>query len=311
MKHTAVSHTAEQKVAKDGQSWECSLFIISKFNVVPIQYVPKQVLNSWKELIHLEEHKEWSLLCKNWYAQIKDQRKPSASQSVFNKIPFRQLIKESKSNLFPKILTSPWRSHGCPRHLSFLYKELQGLTHQRQTLKTKKAMPNQDFVKSLIDKVLGPPCSWSFTAVFVATLQANKNILHVCNLVFLGYLQRNWPGAKRVPPQTDEPSAAVHLYPVVQVEGVAGEPGLAGLPGWVSKPSTRKIPALNVERRPNVPKRVSYLCSPEIRRDILQHLKSVKQETQMNIRCQSKAARFRSGAFTFTSSTRWCIALQK
>lgn len=228
---------------------------------------------------------------------------------------FRSL--NGKSNLFRKILTSPWRSHGCPRRLSFLYKELQGLMHQRQTLKTKKAKPNQDFFKSLIDECLCPPCSWSFTAVFVATLKANKGVLHVCNLVFwglpcwCGHLQRNWPGAKRVPPQTDEPFSAVQLYPVVQVEGVAGEPGLAGLPGWVSKPSTRKIPAFNVERRPKVLKRVSYLCSPEIRRDILQHLKSVKQETRMKIWCQSKPARFRSGAFTFTSSTRWCIALQK
>lgn len=89
-----------------------------------------------------------------------------------------------KSNLFLKILTSPWRSHGCPQRLSFLYKELQGLMHQRQTLKTKKAKPNQDVFKSLIDEGLGPPCSWSFTAVFVATLKANKNIFMFVTCLF-------------------------------------------------------------------------------------------------------------------------------
>lgn len=101
---------------------------------------------------------------KLWHSQIKGHRKPSASQSVFNKIHFRLLIKESLTwdyifvikwesfNSLLKILTSPWRSHGCPQHLLFVYKGLQGLMHQRQTLKTKKAKPDQDhmcYFKSL------------------------------------------------------------------------------------------------------------------------------------------------------------------
>lgn len=33
------------------------LFIISKYNVVHFQYVPKQALKSWKERVYLEEHR--------------------------------------------------------------------------------------------------------------------------------------------------------------------------------------------------------------------------------------------------------------
>lgn len=105
-----------------------------------------------------------------------------------------------------------------------------------------------------IDECLDPPCCCSFAAVFIATLQAYKEVLQVCDSVFSGRpcrrgeLKRNWPGAERVPPQTGEPPLVACLYPLVQVEGVTGDPGFAGLPGWVSKPWKGKMSDLNAAR---------------------------------------------------------------
>lgn len=49
--------------------------------------------------------------------------------------------------------------------------------------------------------------------------------------------ETNWPGAEWVPPQTDQSASALLLYPLVQVEGVAGQPCFARLPAGVSKTS--------------------------------------------------------------------------
>lgn len=52
---------------------------------------------------------------------------------------------------------------------------------------------------------------------------------------------RNWPGAKRVSPQTDETPPAVFLYPVVQVEGVIGQSSFTGVPSRISKTLLKDI----------------------------------------------------------------------
>lgn len=58
---------------------------------------------------------------------------------------------------------------------------------------------------------------------------------------WLESLERNWPRAKRVSPQTDWTPFALFLYPVVQVEGVTGQSRFTWLPSGVSKTSSEDI----------------------------------------------------------------------